>query len=58
MTEKKKINKEISSMKDFQKKYYPRAYAKSVFNALSDPRQIGAELATSSLKRAKHALAK
>jgi len=58
MTTAKKNKILINSIKDFDKKFYPKSYKKSLVESYTDPEIIGAILAKETLREAKIQLRK
>lgn len=58
MTTAKRTKVLITSIKDFDKIYYPKSYKKSLVERYSDPETIGAILAKETLREAKIQLRK
>ena len=58
MARKSKKIKYISNMRDFRRTYYPRSYSVISIDEFADAKEIGHELATKSLRKAKKVLGK
>jgi hypothetical protein len=58
MTTAKKTKVLITSIKDFDKIFYPKSYKKSLVESYTDPEIIGAILAKETLREAKTQLRK